>query len=178
MARMRQCNVCKTLNAPIERFCINCKVSLTRAPLVDSDEVTEPNRSGLLNSGDSADLPDSGVREYSDLTILDTGSVEAPNAYVEFPWGRVDISSPFNVGRRLDFSEIAADLETYLTVSRVHAVISYREQNWVIEDMGSDNGTLINGVQVRPNSEGALCDGDRIHFSRRLSVVFRTEGQN
>lgn len=57
------------------------------------------------------------------------------------------------------------------TVSRPHARIECIENAWVVKDLGSVNGTLINGTPV--NDKGrALKDGDLISFGSTL-VLFR-----
>jgi pSer/pThr/pTyr-binding forkhead associated (FHA) protein len=49
------------------------------------------------------------------------------------------------------------------TISRTHAVFGYEEGRLYLQDLGSTNGTLLNGVrQVR----GFLSDGDEIHMGK------------
>lgn len=56
------------------------------------------------------------------------------------------------------------------TVSRLHASIERVNGGWVVEDLGSTNGTYVNGERVR--SPKALHDGDELRLgSTRL--VFR-----
>ena len=47
-------------------------------------------------------------------------------------------------------------------VSRLHAEIDRREGGWVLRDLGSSNGTFVNGQLV---SQTVLQDGDRLAFS-------------
>jgi len=61
---------------------------------------------------------------------------------------------------------------TDLSVSRMHALLVRREDGWVLSDLGSHNGTRLNGwlvrepVQVRP--------GDRVEFG---SMAFIIQGE-
>ncbi|MCX7943004.1 MAG: FHA domain-containing protein [Deltaproteobacteria bacterium] len=48
------------------------------------------------------------------------------------------------------------------TVSSRHAVISYRDGHFYIRDLGSTNGTLLNGIRL--DREMMLHDGDNITF--------------
>jgi len=57
-------------------------------------------------------------------------------------------------GRECDFE--VADL----TVSRRHAALSYEEKGWAVEDLGSRNGTFVNGWRVR--GRGAVRPGDAV----------------
>jgi FHA domain/Domain of unknown function (DUF1707) len=45
------------------------------------------------------------------------------------------------------------------TVSRRHARLIFRDGSWVIRDLGSTNGTTVNGVTV---GRCRLCPGDRL----------------
>lgn len=48
-------------------------------------------------------------------------------------------------------------------VSRRHARISFRSGQYVIEDLGSTNGTFVNrGRRLKPGDHQALKDGDEI----------------
>lgn len=52
--------------------------------------------------------------------------------------------------------------------SRQHFTITPRDSNYVLADLGSANGTLLNGLRVR--GEMPLADGDRIKVGQTLLV--------
>ena len=50
-------------------------------------------------------------------------------------------------------------------VSRMHAVLIVSpDGSWSVVDPGSENGTLVNGSEVRPGQTVPLHDGDVIHL--------------
>jgi pSer/pThr/pTyr-binding forkhead associated (FHA) protein len=51
-------------------------------------------------------------------------------------------------------------------VSRIHAAIQMQDDNVTIKDMGSCNGTRVNGVRVQPGQFYVLSDGDEIRLGR------------
>lgn len=53
------------------------------------------------------------------------------------------------------------DPDRDLSVSARHATILFTEGRWIVRDLGSRNGTFVNGRRVR---EADLEDGDRIRF--------------
>jgi pSer/pThr/pTyr-binding forkhead associated (FHA) protein len=57
------------------------------------------------------------------------------------------------------------------SVSRPHAQLELLENHWMIRDMGSANGTLVNGLSVSEKGRH-LSDGDLIAFGATL-VLFR-----
>lgn len=44
-------------------------------------------------------------------------------------------------------------------VSRVHARIFYKDGKWYVEDLGSRNGTYVNGEDVRGRGAAELSEG-------------------
>src|SRR5215212_1674399 len=54
------------------------------------------------------------------------------------------------------------------TVSRRHAELTPGDENWIIKDLGSSNGTYINGVRVTNRYNLKL--GDQIRVGRTLMV--------
>ncbi len=55
------------------------------------------------------------------------------------------------------------------TISRAHAAVGYDDAGFYVHDLGSTNGTLLNGEQA---SREALHNGDEIQMGKlRLGVV-------
>lgn len=57
-------------------------------------------------------------------------------------------------------------------VSRLHAALTYQDEQIFLEDLNSTNGTRINGFQLTPERTYRLRDGDELEFGR-LRVVLR-----
>ena len=76
---------------------------------------------------------------------------------------RVD-GTPLTIGRADDNAVVVADGR----VSRHHARIQARRGALVLTDLGSTNGTRVNGVAV---SEVVLGQGDRIEIGRTVLLV-------
>ena len=63
-------------------------------------------------------------------------------------------------------------LESDPGVSRKHAVIVKQGTGYLVQDLGSSNGTYVNGVRVQ---SAALNPGDVVHFGSS-SFEFRASG--
>ena len=63
-------------------------------------------------------------------------------------------------------------------VSRRHAVIITEEGRYVLEDLGSTNGTIVNREKVDPGTPVDLSEGDVIHLGKMKAVFHAgtTEG--
>jgi ABC-type multidrug transport system ATPase subunit/pSer/pThr/pTyr-binding forkhead associated (FHA) protein len=59
------------------------------------------------------------------------------------------------------------------TVSRRHVCISQRDEGWVIEDLGSSNGTFVNGQRLTQEPR-ILKTGDQIRLGGSVAFVFQT----
>ena len=92
------------------------------------------------------------------LTVRHTGQ--------EFPLTQ----APVTIGRQPDCTVVLADPQ----VSRQHAAISYQAGRYIVQDMGSANGTYVNDRRVA--APQALRDGDQLRlgntiFDVRLAVA-------
>jgi NADPH-dependent 2,4-dienoyl-CoA reductase/sulfur reductase-like enzyme/pSer/pThr/pTyr-binding forkhead associated (FHA) protein len=59
------------------------------------------------------------------------------------------------------------------TVSRRHAEISYANGQYILLDMGSSNGTFVNGRRLEAQSPYILQPDDTIRFGTRVSFTFK-----
>ena len=76
---------------------------------------------------------------------------------------RVDLAKlPLTIGKAQSFSDVVLSDPS---VSRVHARIYKSEEGGIeIRDLGSTNGTWINGVRIGPNEKCAVSRGDEVRF--------------
>lgn len=58
-------------------------------------------------------------------------------------------------------------------VSRQHARLVFAQNAWTIEDLGSTNGSRLNGVLLRPYEPRLLYDGDHVQLGQMV-LMFRT----
>ena len=63
-------------------------------------------------------------------------------------------------------------------VSRLHAKIERKEGVFFIEDLGSSNGTFVNGRSLRPHEPARIANGDEIRLGEmRMHVYLLTESE-
>ena len=81
------------------------------------------------------------------------------------------------IGRTHGNKQVDVDLGPYEAaqagLSRQHARLIKQGQSWLIDDLGSLNGTRVNGTLVTPGLPVPLKNGDIIHCAR-ISFVFLT----
>jgi FHA domain len=118
-------------------------------------------------------------RDYYD-SVLAAGGPDV--AAIAFPVYCPERSFPLNgtevrVGRR----SVARGIEPEIDlsgpprdpgISRLHVVlIRTTDGGWAAVDPGSENGTLVNGTEIPPDSPVPLHDGDRIHLGAWTQLV-------
>ncbi len=84
---------------------------------------------------------------------------------------RLSPSVPLAIGRASNCQIVISDE----LCSRNHAEIRTHPNGWVVRDLGSRNGTFVNGEQI--TSEHVLSDGDVIHVSH-CAMTFTTSLSN
>ncbi len=86
------------------------------------------------------------------LIVLSAGASERP------PGTALPLGTIACIGRDLDNEVVVQDP----TVSGRHAVFSFRDGAWWVEDLGSTNGTAVNGQPVAGRAQSLLRSGDVI----------------
>ncbi len=77
-----------------------------------------------------------------------------------------DFKQPSTVVGRDDGADVLID---HPSLSRRHAEISLGDEGWVVEDLGSSNGTFLRGAKIEGAQSIGL--GDEIGFGK-FSIIF------
>lgn len=80
---------------------------------------------------------------------------------------------PFTIGRVLEYCDYALEENNY--VSRRHVTILLRNGQAYIRDNGSANGTFLDGMRIKPNTDVELCAGSKFVIGRE-EFVYRPAG--
>lgn len=74
------------------------------------------------------------------------------------------VSTPITHWENIIGRSNSADLTIPLkTISKTHAILGRRPNGqWIFKDLGSKNGTIINGVELKPNKRYLINPGDQI----------------
>jgi hypothetical protein len=156
------CPKCKTPRSAADRFCETCghDFEATPPPVRTWELVIEVDRAyhERFAAGDMVVPQDVAPRCL-------------PMDAAELRIGRFDPASNGNEATRI--SGAARDP----ALSRSHAVLRRRaDGSYAIEDLGSTNGTEVNGRLIDAGRPVALADGDRVHLGAWTGITVRSRG--
>lgn len=102
---------------------------------------------------------------YAHLEML-TGPLANQTIYVD--------RHRFSIGRYKD-AGVNCDFPMLDNISRLHCRIIFNNNSFVIEDMGSSNGTYVNGMKLQPHTPISLPNGAEVKLGTKeeSAVKFR-----
>ena len=153
------CPNCQHKNMDGSIFCDDCGSQL-QAP-AQTTRAINPTKSKIGSAPVNQPLPIAYANSWGSLHLMDGGQIMPLDNRNEFTLGRVSEGQP--VMPDVDLSPYQAYAGG---VSRLHAMIRRDGQRVVIMDLGSANGTFVNGKRLMPNVERLLTHGDVIALGK------------
>ena len=153
-------------------FCAECGAQLVHSDdLVTQNISTAQVRESLANLHDQTQgLPQAEVATWASLHLIDTGQMLSLVDRNEFTLGRVSDGQPIMPDIDLSAHQAYAG-----GVSRLHAVLKRIGLCITIMDLGSANGTYLNGRRLSPNIEQSINHGDLISLGKfKIQILFKS----
>ncbi len=143
-----------------------------------NDPSTEQNPSVSMSDSQEivqAAMNTAGTNQFVEGMVLRLEIEGAPTPIILHP------KEETSIGRRDPATGTLpdVDLTTYagyrLGVSRKHAIIRMKEKQLEVYDLGSSNGTSVNGVRLMPHQPHPLRDGDEVTLGKmNIRVLFQS----
>lgn len=157
-------------------FCAECGTRLVVAEAPTTSHI-ERNQTGILilqsrQPGPPPTGPvasDSSADATVSLHLIESGMILHLTGQTEFTMGRVAEGQP--ILPDVDLSPY----EGYSHgVSRLHAAVKLNDQRVFITDLGSSNGTRLNGQKLQPNVDYPLSHGDVVALGKfKIQILIR-----
>ena len=172
---MIACPDCRHENMDGSLFCSECGAHL----LAFDHLVTQNIATDQLNLEESVSsepimgihrTPGSKLDTWCTLHLLETGQMLPLSDRKEFTLGRISEGQP--IMPDIDLSPYSAYANG---VSRLHAVVKRIDEQVILMDLGSSNGTYLNGRRMAPNKEQGLYHGDLMMFGKlKIQILLKT----
>jgi hypothetical protein len=140
-------------------------------PVAPAAEPEKPARPPLDIAAIMSAIDTAGSDRFDKNMMLRLEIEGAPTSILIYPRNETKI------GRRDPSSGLApdVDLTNYagyrMGVSRSHCVIRVRDQRLEIYDLGSSNGTMLNGSRLNAHQPAVLRDGDELMLGKMVMKV-------
>jgi pSer/pThr/pTyr-binding forkhead associated (FHA) protein len=147
---VKLCPACGEQNPATEVICRVCMANLSSVAPVPPIQAAPP------------DQEDDRAGADSDATMIsrpETLTLSLPSGDCA-----ISVMSGHVLGRRGD-ADAENVFEKFRTVSRRHARVTFANGAWNIEDLGSTNGTWVNGSRIEPGERRPLNGGDTVALS-------------
>jgi hypothetical protein len=163
---MITCPNCKNQEPSGALFCGECGMPLVRLEGQKTQQIN-PETNDLKTAPISEDSLSSLSDTWISLHLLDSGQIIPVSDRTEFTLGRISEKQPI-------MPDI--DLTPYQAfdhgVSRLHAVIRLVSGQATVMDLGSSNGSYLNGVRLIANVESPLKHGDLVAIGKlKIQII-------
>ena len=136
---------------------------------ISTSQIAEATSRGAPPAAAPRSYQPGGVDAWGSLHLLDTGQVLPLSGRNEFTLGRISEGQP--IMPDMDLSPYQAYASG---VSRLHAVVKRDVQRVILMDLGSANGTYINGKRLTANVEQTLNHGDIVALGKlKIQVLLK-----
>ncbi len=166
------CSNCKHTNMSGAVFCAECGAQLAVEDSLTTQNIATGQVEQALGKSDTVSPPSPAsvvLNDWVTLHLMDTGKMLPLANRNEFTLGRTSEGQP--IMPDIDFSPYQAYA---CGVSRLHAVIKRDASRAVLVDLGSSNGTYVNGKRLAPNTEHVLNNGDVIALGKlKMQVLLK-----
>ncbi len=165
------CSKCNHTNMAGTVFCSECGTPLgTGSPLTTQTMTSSEVRDVARQRPSSMAPPPAAPSNWVTLHLLDTGQVLPLAERTEFTLGRISEGQP--IMPDIDLSPYQAYARG---VSRLHAVLKREAKHVFLMDLGSSNGTFVNGKRLAPNVDHAIVNGDVIALGKlKIQVLLKS----
>lgn len=168
---MQICPNCQSKQFDGTIFCAECGANL----------LPTPNRETTMSLGPRGPADSLAVPEQPQIVPAPEPASHGPAlTLVVMNSGRrltLDVDDDRLIGRKDNARGIFPDVDLGLDggydagVSRRHAILGYKNGAYTVEDLGSSNGTFVNGRRLDPQMPTPLAGGDELKCGTLLMRV-------
>ena len=153
------CPSCQHENLDGTVFCSDCGMQLTGIDPIVTQNISE-EMADLEEEIKTAVFP-KDVDAWASIHLVDSGQILPLTDRKEFTLGRVSEAQP--IMPDIDLTPYQAYASG---VSRLHAVIKREREQVFVMDLGSSNGTFVNGKRLKPNTKQLLSHGNMLSLGK------------
>jgi hypothetical protein len=151
-------------------FCAECGAQLDGVETLVTQAITDEQiAEDLKKKSVRPDTVATPANSWISLHLMDSGKILPLASRNEFTLGRLSEGQP--IMPDIDLTPYQAYASG---VSRLHAVVKRDVDRVMVMDLGSSNGTYVNGRRINPHVEESLSHGDILALGKlKIQVLLR-----
>lgn len=169
---MIECPNCKHKEIPGALTCSVCGAQLVSdsKPDVETMRVDQTDKLAILTQAhEQPPIPPPPTDVAISLFVLEAGAILPLEGQTEYTLGRSSEGQPM-----LPDVDLAAFQAYEHGVSRIHALITLGEQEVMVTDLASSNGTRLNGLRIAPHRPTPVEHGDILSMGKlKIQILIR-----
>jgi len=164
------CSNCQHENLSGTVYCVECGAQLDGIQTLTTEAITDEQISEeLRRKAPRPEVDSVPANSWLSLHLMDSGKILPLASRNEFTLGRLSEGQP--IMPDIDLTPYQAYASG---VSRLHAVVKRDGSQVMVMDLGSSNGTYLNGRRLTPHMEEALNHGDIVALGKlKLQILLR-----
>ena len=164
------CSNCRHENVSGAVFCEECGAQLDGVETLVTQAITDEQiEEELRKKAPRPDTDSAPANSWLSLHLMDSGKILPLASRSEFTLGRLSEGQP--IMPDIDLTPYQAYASG---VSRLHAVVKRDGSQVLVMDLGSSNGTYLNGRRLNPHMEELLHHGDIVALGKlKIQVLLR-----
>lgn len=164
------CSNCQHKNVAGAMFCAECGAQLDGVETLITQAITDEDiEKELKTKAGRPEAPAVPANSWLSLHLMDSGKILPLASRSEFTLGRLSEGQP--IMPDIDLTPYQAYASG---VSRLHAVVKRDANRVMVMDLGSSNGTYLNGRRLNPHMEESLNHGDIVALGKlKIQILLR-----
>ena len=164
------CTNCKHQNVSGAMFCAECGAQLDGVETLVTQAITDEQiQDELKKKSPRPEMLSASGDSWLSLHLMDSGKILPLASRNEFTLGRLSEGQP--IMPDIDLTPYQAYASG---VSRLHAVVKRDGNRVLVMDLGSSNGTYLNGRRLNPHVEESLNHGDIVAVGKlKIQILLR-----
>jgi hypothetical protein len=163
------CPNCQHDNLDGTVFCSECGTQLTGIDPIVTQNISEEQLENITQELQRTTVLPKDFDAWAALHLTDSGQILPLSERNEFTLGRISDAQP--IMPDIDLTPFQAYA---CGVSRLHAVLRKEDNLVYVMDLGSSNGTYLNGVRLKPNTIQVLNHGDILSLGKlKIQVLLK-----
>jgi len=164
------CSNCQHRNVAGAMYCAECGAQLDGVETLITQAITDEQIENELKiKAPRPESPAIPANSWLSLHLMDSGKILPLASRNEFTLGRLSEGQP--IMPDIDLTPYQAYASG---VSRLHAVVKRDSNRVMVMDLGSSNGTYLNGRRLNPHTEESLNHGDIVALGKlKIQVLLR-----